>query len=405
LLRAPAEALPPAAPERVARWVLVALIVFVGYGCLYPFVFSTPAKPILGWPRVPMLADVVANIVIYALIGFVAFGALMPRSGAWLRIAAASGFCLAFSVLIEVAQAYAAVRHSSLLDVFANGAGAFGGAAAAALFRDAAFRRDLDPGTGVGGALLLFALWFACRLAPFVAAIDAQQFTRALAPLGSSWRPSGWAVFHLTVLWLVVFRVIAVLAPRRRAVLAGLAVALALALLRMTIRGQTLSPQEVYGVGLAAAAFALGVNRAWMIALALLGALVLDALAPFTWGAGRSINLMPFRAFIRGWIETALQGLLFKGFGYGALAWLLLHAGLRPAIAILGGGLTILAVELAQQYVPGRYPDITDPIIYVALALAIRQLDRLDLRRPGSRIALGGDGLRGVQSPLQSGGP
>lgn len=405
LLRAPVVETPPAPPVRVARRMLAALVAFVVYGCLYPFAFSARPKPFLVWPQTPMAGDVVANVIIYALLGFVAFGALLPRRGGALRVLAVAALGLALSVAIEVAQAFDAGRHSSALDVVANLFGAVAGAIAAAAFRTAGFRREFDPGTNIGGALLLFALWFACRLSPFVAAIDMQQFARALAPLGSNWQPRPAVVLSLAVLWLAVFRLIAVLAPRRRTVPAGLVVALALALLRITVRGQTISPQEIYAVGIAAAAYPLGLHRAWMLSLGVALAIVLDALAPFTWtGTARPMNLVPFRAFIHGSIEGALQRLLFKCFVYGVFAWLLLQARLRPAIVILGGALAILALEFAQTRIPGRHADVTDPLIYLALALAIRRLDRLDLRHPAARNALGVGGPLALQSVPRQGG-
>ncbi len=398
LVRAPPSSPPPVPPERLSRRALCVLVVFVAYGCLYPFVLAPRPRPMLVWPTVPTPGDVVANVAIYALLGFVAFGALSVRRGPAWRVFAVAAAGLALSLAIEIVQAFLAGRYSSALDVAANVFGAVTGAVAAAAFRRAGFRRHLDPGTGIAGAMLLFALWFACRLSPFVVAIDAQHFDRALAPLAGSWRPDPVPVLLLAAYWLAVFAILAVLAPRRHPLLSGLAVALALTSLRLVVRGQLISPLEIQAFALAAFAYGLGLRRPWMLAAVLATAIAVEALQPFAPGPLRAMNLIPFRAFIHGSIEGALQRLLLKCFAYGALAWLLLQAGLRPALAILGGTLAILGLELAQTGIAGRYADVTDPLIHLALAITIRSLDRLDLRHSDARIALGGGGASGLQS-------
>ena len=145
----------------------------------------------------------------------------------------------------------------------------------------------------------------------------------------------------------------------------------------------------------------LGLHRAWFVALALIAFLVADGLTPYASGPTRAINWVPLRGFIRSNIELSMQALLFKGFAYGALAWLLGRIGLRFAAAVVAGMAIVFAIEWLQQSVPGRYPDITDALIFVAMACILRQIDRIDLR---PRNIAGVAASVGVQSEPRSGG-
>lgn len=371
------------------------------YGCLYPFNFTSVARRMLSLPRVPTIGDMVANLLLYLPIGICGFFGLTALRATALRGGVTVLLAAALSLAIEIAQAYDIGRHSSILDVILNTLGAGFGFVAAVVTVRAAFWRQLDVGTGIGAAMVLLALWGACRLVPFVASFDWQQVARALAPLGGSWRPHWPAIFQLAILWLVVMRLMAAIGSVRPVVPAALSFVLLLSALRMFIPGHVVSPQEIYAVAAAAACFMLGLHRAWLVALALIAFLVADGLTPYASGPTRAINWVPLRGFIRSNIELSMQALLFKGFGYGALAWLLGRIGLRFAAALVAGMAIVFAIEWLQQSVPGRYPDITDALIFVAMACILRQIDRIDLR---PRNIAGVAASVGVQSRSRPGG-
>ena len=375
------------------------------YGCLYPFNFTPIARRMLSLPRVATIGDMVANLLLYLPIGICGFFGLTKLQRIILRGAATVLLGAMLSLGIEIAQAYDIGRHSSILDVILNTLGTLLGFAATWVVVRAAFWRQLDDGTGIGAAMLLLVLWVACRLVPFVAAFDWQQVARALAPLGGSWRPDWTVIFELAILWLVVMRLLEAIGSVRPVLPATLSFVLMLAALRTLIPGHIILPQEIYGVVAAAACFALGLHRTWLVTSGLVIYLVVNGLMPYASGPMRDMNWVPLRGFIRSNIEFSMQALMFKSFAYGALAWLLGRLGLRLMVAQGLGCAIVLAIEWGQQFVPGRFPDITDVLIYLAMAYVLHQFDRIDLR-PGAAARANSSGVEsmaGVQSPPRGG--
>jgi membrane associated rhomboid family serine protease len=85
-----------------------------------------------------------------------------------------------------------------------------------------------------------------------------------------------------------------------------------------------------------------------------------DRAQPFSW--------LPFQAaFTSEWV-TALVVLLGKLFLYGSLLWLIRESGVPLAIATAATAAVLAAIEVTQMYLPGRSPEITDPVIALILA-------------------------------------
>lgn len=390
----------PLAGDRAARQALIVIALLLAYGCLYPFNFTAIPRRLLSLPRVASIGDMVANLLLYLPIGICGFFGLTGLRRIVFRGIAAVTLGGALSLGIEIAQAYDIGRHSSVLDVILNTLGTLLGFVAAFVVARAAFWTHRDDGAGIGAAMLLLVLWAACRLVPFVAAFDWQQVARALAPLGGDWRPLWPVVFELAILWLVCMRLIEAIGSVRPVLPATLSFVLMLSALRTLIPGHIVSPQEIYGVAAAAGCFMLGLNRAWLVALALVIYLIADGLMPYASGPTRAMNWVPLRGFIRSNIEFSMKALMFKSFTYGALAWLLGRMGLRGRYALGVGAAIVFAIEWGQQFVPGRFPDITDVLIYVSMAFVLRQFDRIDLRP--DRAGVGG--AIAVQSTARPGG-
>jgi hypothetical protein len=98
------------------------------------------------------------------------------------------------------------------------------------------------------------------------------------------------------------------------------------------------------------------------------GLVVLD-LSPFRLSrTPQSFSWLPFAGFLGSVPDWGAVMLLKKSFWYGAAVWTFheAHQGyLRPA---LGTAILLFALEWTQRYVPGRTPEISDPILALLLA-------------------------------------
>jgi hypothetical protein len=113
-----------------------------------------------------------------------------------------------------------------------------------------------------------------------------------------------------------------------------------------------------------------------VIALLFAGMVLVEALAPFHFlSAPRPFGWIPFRGFFHGSLSVNLVSFLEKCFVYGALVWLLARSGVRLGIAAAGAAAFVLALHVAQTYLPGRSAEITDPLLVLLLAGAMAVLE------------------------------
>jgi hypothetical protein len=85
-----------------------------------------------------------------------------------------------------------------------------------------------------------------------------------------------------------------------------------------------------------------------------------SAATPFSW--------IPFRALFVTDRIPAVAIFLGKLFAYGTFVWLLRDSGWRMRYAAAGSAATLGALEAVQMFLPGRVPEITDPLIALFLA-------------------------------------
>lgn len=125
---------PSPRPSPLARYLLLAYVLLIVYGSLYPF---------SGWrdqgvspfaylserlPRYITAFDVVTNLLAYMPLGFLALLALYPHLRGKLAFAAASLAGCALSLAMEALQTYLPSRYSSNLDLATNSLGVLVGA-------------------------------------------------------------------------------------------------------------------------------------------------------------------------------------------------------------------------------------------------------------------------------------
>ncbi len=365
--------------------ILATVVAIIVYVTLYPFDFhfagrggnvlvhllhSWPARMDRGFAR-----DTILNIGLFIPLGAstcLTFANHWKRRTA-LTIAVIHGFALSFCV--EVLQFYTADRYSSVADILFNTVGALAGA-----LLGLAFERPIHAITsaterrGAPAGVLLAACWMGAQLYPLVPLIKRSQLSRALAQLTIahlSWveviaTAAGWFVFGLAL------RAIWGKLPWIWLALAMLAVPL-----RVVIWDRVVTASDVAGALLGFALWCviedkMRTGAGWLL---LLVAVFLRELSPFHFSAAaHAFSWRPFAATILAEHAPGVAIILRKAFEYGALVWLL-HAGkvrYRTAVFVVAGGL--LVMELLQTHLPGREPEITDPILALLMALILHLL-------------------------------
>ena len=372
------------------RWLLALVIAATLYGCLYPWHFNFaygPVSPLLvwraEWPRAIdrfELRDIAVNLLLYLPLGAVAYLCFARWRSKLLAATAAVATGAALSLTVEIIQIYVPGRHSSLLDVVCNSAGAAAGAALVAAFRSrlksiAAMRRG--GGRQTISAILLLCCWVGYQLYPGIPVLSRTRLWRALAVLLSTQSFSPVQVWACAAEWFTVGLLIEAVAGPRAA--RWLPAAMVLLPLRLLVMSRGVSLQEACGAALALALWkALGGVARKRAALFLLGSsILLTGLAPFRFSEPpHGFSWIPFAGAIEADWFPAVVTMFRKAFVYGAMVWQLRSAGLAYARAGAATALVLAAIEAAQRYLPGRTPESTDPILALLLAMAFAMLER-----------------------------
>ena len=364
------------ARSKSLRWTLfVTCVCVVIYGTLFPFsgwrtpgdfhrLFSAAALNDVS------ATDVFANILLYMPLGFLAGLGRRLRRTPLILLAA-----LLLSLGLETTQAFLPGRVASWLDLATNVFGAGLGITTAAIMHwpDVGWGRHLatrlrgDRVAWLGIAAL--AAWVCAQLIPFVPSLAISDLKNGLKPLwhvlqGSRsvdlWRCAVYvaATAALTITSASVLRILECGCVAAICLLAVLP-------LKVLVVGRQLSPEALIGtcagVALGVALWSDGRQRALIVAALLLpGYIVAEALHP---GVPNTVthafNWIPLHAQL----TQPLNGLANLADAIWpplALACLCLRLGMRslwyllPAVVLL-----VFAVEWAQLWIPGRYPDIT----------------------------------------------
>jgi hypothetical protein len=118
-------------------------------------------------------------------------------------------------------------------------------------------------------------------------------------------------------------------------------------------------------------------------AWAFLAAVVVRGLAPFHFShEAAPFGWTPFGATLDSEWQTGGAILIEKIFYYGTAIWLLGAARIGHARAMLAVVAVLAAIEFLQTHLPGRTPEITDPLLALLLSVALAGLARpMPLRR------------------------
>ena len=375
----------------VVRIAAVFYALMLVYGTLFPFRGWEISH---AWVENFLIADInrlsktdlITNILVFLPFGFLC-GSLVGRHRravftlAWVGLL---GFGLSF--FLEFAQAFLPARTSALSDLVLNSGGAVAGAGLALFFGGrwawggqlGALRREkFASGTLANIGLLTLVFWSLSQLSPLVPSLGVSILRHGLKPIW--YTVSGQTPFVPTqalVYFLSVFALGCLLlsfAESRRFALLFFAMGVAVVLaLKVPVLSQQLSLEALLGSG--AGLVLLGVFfkcsaralLAWA-GIFLVAAFVIESLRPGSSSEYYSFNWVPFKGHMRNLVGLAAilwSSWVFLGVGFVARS--LSPVKYRLPV-ILFGGLGVfflaLAVELQQQTIPGRSPDVTDVII------------------------------------------
>lgn len=341
--------------------------------------------------RQSSLHDVFVNLVIYIPIGFTGYLWTGWRSvTARTLLPLAAGACLSFSV--EILQHYVRGRSPGLLDLVCNTASTALGLALAAVFRVVLESRHIQwrrhSSIHLSSALLLLALWVSALGWP-LHAFPLGIISRVRALL----RPQPWDWLDFlggVVVWLVAGALLsAVLGPRPTRWMLPLLLP-SLYLLALISPGHVFTRSNACGALTATVLFCLMPESrrrpAVWLAWVWLAWIALSGLKPFTLTA-ESIPFawIPFEdMFGSNWMES-IGVLLQKTWSYGAMFWLFAHTRLSRPVSLAITTLALIAVEIAQRWLPGRAPGLTDPAIGLLAAALLWLVDRRFRDEPEAR--------------------
>lgn len=387
------------ASQPLASWLLVVVGFLIVYGSLFPFHFSIEGVDSvaalfsqLGWAR-STPSDIASNLLLYLPLGACLGWLLAGTLGGLLAVCGAVVLGGLLSTGIELAQVLETRRVASLTDVASNVAGAFLGALLAMAlrlaqhsFRNSGFNRLLSQ----PAALCLLALWVGYRLAPFRVNLEPAAWLAALERvLLGGWNPD-WAILGFMVPWLVTFEAVSAIKGDRQAMRSNLTFAVCTLAGILVVSGEPLIQSEAAGV---AAALLLtwplqrlppGL-RAVALAIPLILLVLSTGLAPLDFVTDRdTFAMIPFGESLLQYRSVQVVDMFHKCFLYGGLVWLLVRGGLRVMHATLVSAALVLGVEVLQVWLPGKTPDITDPLLVITAGGLIALFDPMG--RAGSGL-------------------
>ncbi len=381
----------PAKPSIILRalpWVVVAAII---YASLFPFQLSLArlAERLEGdWITRMLVArsspvDTVANLFFYIPLGFVVL--LGGHASPLRRLLTAVGWCAALSATLEFIQHATITRTPSALDFSLNVvSGAAGGLLALTSSRIQARLASvtwLRSGRLLPVEIALVVLWLCLHAAPFIPRMGVYRTLASLDEVRAwEWTLSGaalWGCRHL--LMAISLRLLVVREKFWQILLLGIAGSL---LAQVLFIQHKLSPDEIIGAAASLAIIALtrGIRTSRIvlpICLLALAAYSLSALAPFDFsGVPQSFRWLPFTGVLESGVQFGFFSMTGKLFVFLSLLWLATRAGMGLASAATVLFLVTLLLEVLQIYLPGRAPEMTDPVLVLVPAVLLRLLSR-----------------------------
>lgn len=370
------------------RLLLVVLAVIL-YGSLFPLRFEASGTLVdavralaQAWPQRIARGDALANILLYIPLGFALSALLLRRASTMRGVAfgalAAMVIGAALSAAIEITQFFIPPRTVSLSDLAFNTFGTFTGAVLAGLSRGVGER---TPKIADVFALMLALAWLGDRLWPLVPALDLSNIKEALKPFLFAFSLSPLSIVRLGLGWFLFGVLVQAALGRHRLVDSAIALAmLAVAFSPPFLLGRVLTADGLAGAMLGLVLWSLwrrteGATARLLPLAAAFALVVIVGLAPYRFQEfARAFNFIPFTDFIGSTRVNAAQAMVLKSFLFGGLVWAMANARVPVALIAVLAPFTLLAISIAQIWLPGRSAAITDAVIGLALVFALTAL-------------------------------
>lgn len=378
----------------VLRRILIPIVLLIVYGSLYPWHFRAieagvnPLWILLhSWSTETwraFLRDTIINISLYIPLGFAAHLAFRKSRlpGFSIYGPVLVGFVLSTSM--ELMQLLVPMRHTSIDDLITNVIGSGCGVLAGLLFETVASRHEFRPFIPSGGvadraALMLAFCWVGWLFFPLFPVISLPLFLRKVVIFEHSRVLDPAPLVSGVASWFAAGRLATAAAGERVPRVWFLLTLLAIPAQLFVAEQQPVSSFLV-GAMAGAVLFEAGHRSGTPTifeALAFLMAIVVRGLAPFHFAAEATEFIwIPFGATLASEWQSALRILSEKVFYYGTAVWLLRAAGLTLVRAVILVAVTLASIEIAQIHLPGRTPEITDPILAILLGFLPAMLSR-----------------------------
>jgi VanZ family protein len=390
--------LPPRPPEpsRLQRrlfWLVLALVV---YGSLFPFHYQAHTPSAADWWQLlrPEArhsgSDLLGNLLLFMPYGLLLASPMMRSRRLWALL---GGAVLAFG--LQYLQFWFPDRYPSGTDAVFNLVGMLCGLGAGLI--GAPWLQRWQPGDlprpqFVVVATVLMALWLLYRWFPLVPTLDPQDIKNGLKPL-QLWRETG-AVDVLRNLagWLVFLRLSRYSVLQRWGAWWLAALCAAVLAAEPFFMNNAISPANVIGLALALALYPLlrsGPRTLMVVAGLLALSITVAALQPFSFSWVGGFLWIPFAGSLGGDPIAAIPPLIEKLYLYGSLVFLVRYLGMSHLVTVVILGGFMLALEAVQQALPGRTPEITDPLLVLGIAWLLRPMfERVRVNAPSDHMPL-----------------
>lgn len=379
--------------HRRVFWLVLALVV---YGSLFPFHYQAHAPSWADWGQLlrpearHSRSDVLGNLLL-----FVPYGLLLTAPMPLKRrlLALLGGAALALS--LQYLQFWFPDRDPSGTDAVLNLLGIALGLGAG--LAGAPWVRRWQPDNlprpqFVVVATVLMGLWLLYRWFPLVPTLDLQNLKNGIKPL-LHWRDTD-AVNVLRNLagWLVFLRLARYSLLQRWGAWRLAALCVVVLAVEPLFLNNTISPANAVGLALALAVSPLlrsGPRTLKVITGVLALAIVVAAMQPFSFNWVGGFFWIPFAGSLGGDPMAAIPPLIEKFYLYGSLVFFVRYLGASHWLTVVALGAFLLALELAQQALPGRTPEITDPLLVLGMAWLMRPMfERMRVSAPSDNIPL-----------------
>ena len=378
--------------------ILIAVVVLIVYGSLYPWVFEArylPASPLYillhSWDANlhdrRFLFDVAVNIAVYIPLGMSAYLAMRRFKSHALGILVPVALGALLSATIEMVQLFTPHRVCSALDLVNNILGSGLGVLAGFAFTQIADVPVTGPVFHVRdrSAIALLFFWVSSLLFPLFPVLSLDIWRAKVSAFIDTPLISPIPILLSAAEWFAVGRLLSMAGARSP--FRWLLVLLLLVPVQFGIVSHSPMPADFAGAALAVLLFHFfgkGPSADRLAGIALLLSLTLRGLAPFHFeGPPRVFLWIPFGGLLATEWQDAIPILLGKLFQYGASIWLLSRVGLGTLRATAIVTVVLAGIEALQTRIPGHVAEINDPLLAVLLCLGLRALYKL----PGSSMA------------------